>query len=149
MPKNKRPAPRKSAADPAIKDEQNALVLSQLALALSEREDYHEQDDILRQQDLDGNSSYSPVVSVHGVQSSPARIFSQGGTIVIQVPPTVVVQVFDVDVYDTEGKLLRRDHVTTGGVCRIGGLPPHRLYLIRMGDDRYTLNYSKAVLLDQ
>jgi hypothetical protein len=53
MPKNKRPAPRKSAADPAIKDEQNALVLSQLALDLSEREDYHEQDEILRQKDLD------------------------------------------------------------------------------------------------
>lgn len=53
MPKNKRPAPRKSAADPAIKDEQNAQILSQLALALSEREDYHEQDEILRQQELD------------------------------------------------------------------------------------------------
>jgi hypothetical protein len=53
MPKNKRPAPRKSAADPVIKDEQNALILSQLALDLSEREDYHEQDEILRQKDLD------------------------------------------------------------------------------------------------
>jgi hypothetical protein len=53
MPKNKRPAPRKSAADPAIKDEQNASILAQLALDLSEREDYHEQDEILRQKDLD------------------------------------------------------------------------------------------------
>lgn len=53
MPKNKRPAPRKSAAAPEIRDEQNALALSQLALDLSEREDYHEQDEILRQKDLD------------------------------------------------------------------------------------------------
>ncbi|MFA9216938.1 MAG: hypothetical protein ACEQSK_07510 [Sphingomonadaceae bacterium] len=53
MPKNKRPAPRKSATSPEVIDEQNALILSQLALDLSEREEYHAEDEILRQKDLD------------------------------------------------------------------------------------------------
>lgn len=53
MPKNKRPAPRKSADAPEAKDEQQVRMLCQLALNLSEREDGEALGEVLREQEAD------------------------------------------------------------------------------------------------
>lgn len=103
----------------------------------------------LRQQDLDGNNSYSTVVSLHDVQSSPVRVYSQGGAAVVQLPAGKPVHAYDIYVYDTEGKLLHLDHAASGTACRISGLASHRLYFVKVGDPQGSFRYARSFLLDQ
>ncbi|WGG51102.1 DUF2863 family protein [Rugamonas sp. DEMB1] len=65
MPKNKRPAPRKSADSPEEKNEQHAHTLCQLALELAEREDGEALDAQLREQEQEFHKLVRKLVNQH------------------------------------------------------------------------------------
>lgn len=103
----------------------------------------------LHQQDLDGNSSYSSVVSVRTTSGSSIRFFSQGAAVVIQIPASGPSHPYDVYVYDTQGKLLRNSHAASGTISRIDGLSLHRLYFIQIRNEQGNFQLSRSILLDQ
>lgn len=114
------------AADPGGNSAvQTAYEFTDLALGDITRASYR-----LRQIDLDGNYTYSSIVTV-GIKTHPSgiRAYSTGGILNISIPASGSPAT-DVTVYDTQGRIMRQERIAGPGDFKISGLPGQSVYFV-------------------
>jgi len=102
----------------------------------------------LRQLDLDGHSVYSSVAEVKLKATPGIRIHSSGNSVIIDFSGTAPSSHFDIGIYDTQGRRIRRYtiHALSGFV--IPDLPGGQLYFVAVKDDTGIQQSARAVYIN-
>ena len=103
----------------------------------------------LKQIDLDGNASYSNIVTVNlsGASTTP-KVIAEGTQIKIQMPAANAPQSYDILVYDAQGRTLRHQQNLTAATTLITGLPEHSIYYVAIFQKNGQIRTLRPVYLD-
>jgi len=103
----------------------------------------------LRQEDLDGKYDYSSIATalINSTSSQPL-IYASSRRVVISFPSPDPARRWDVLVYDTGGRLVRRMQVPGAGKAFIDGLPTGNLYHISLNDTQGARKAVRTVFID-
>lgn len=103
----------------------------------------------IRQQDLDGNSTYSNTIGVNvtGANAQP-KIIVEGTHIRIDMPSARSQKTYDIIVYDTQGRTLQHQHSLTAETTLIASLPGHNIYYVAVMEKNGRQRSLKAVYLN-
>jgi hypothetical protein len=103
----------------------------------------------IRQMDFDGQYYYSAValVSIGGRPALPL-IYGYGNQIIISFPSPGPSGGYEAQVYDTQGRLVRRMQVAGAGRTSIVGLPAGNLYHVSLRDAQGARKAVRSVYIN-
>jgi len=103
----------------------------------------------LRQEDLDGNYTFSEVVVVNIPRTDNLPIiYVAGRSLNIQWTSIVGFTTCDIDVYDSWGRTLKRLHIARPGTSVVGSLPGHSIYYVAVRMANGQVRERKSLYVD-
>jgi len=101
----------------------------------------------LRQEDLDGNMTYSEVAVVN-ISGGAASIAIYGAGDQVKIDLSGGTAAFSALVYDTQGRTLKRMVIQSAGITTISDLPRHSVYYVAVNSMNGRVRVMKAVYVN-
>ncbi|HWB93966.1 MAG TPA: hypothetical protein VG605_19060, partial [Puia sp.] len=103
----------------------------------------------LRQEDLDGNLTYSEIAVVNLLNSAGSvAVYAYSDQIKIEFASAAQFRPCHVIVYDTQGRTLKRIFVQSAGVTVVHDLPRHNVYYVALNSGDGQRRVMKAVYVN-
>jgi len=102
----------------------------------------------LRQEDLDAQYEYSSVVYVSVPHLDVVNVYAAGSQVNVVLPGSAGYEGSSVFVYDSQGRMVRKVGVVSGGMMAIGGLPGGNVYYVVVRMSSGEVRVRKGVYIE-